>query len=75
LPSTACQLYLAELLGLTAFKEVRFLHHLLITDANGNKLSKSEGAASLKAMREAGLSPDALPRQADAMLTALLAKS
>lgn len=64
LASTACQLYLAERLGLESFRRVRFLHHPLITDAVGAKLSKSEGAASLKVMREQGQSPDALREQA-----------
>lgn len=68
LPSTACQLYLAQLLGLSTFAQVHFLHHPLITDGKGNKLSKSEGASSLKAMREAGIAPDDLRRQAEAML-------
>ncbi|HRH38120.1 MAG TPA: glutamate--tRNA ligase family protein, partial [Flavobacteriales bacterium] len=44
LPSTACQLYLADRLGLESFKRIRFVHHPLITDVNGKKLSKSEGA-------------------------------
>jgi glutamyl/glutaminyl-tRNA synthetase len=44
LPSTCCQLYLAERLGLPAFNDVLFLHHRLITDATGVKLSKSHGA-------------------------------
>jgi glutamyl/glutaminyl-tRNA synthetase len=43
-PSTCCQLYMAELLGLTAFTNVLFLHHPLITDEAGVKLSKSQGA-------------------------------
>jgi len=74
LPSTACQLHLAGLLGLSSFAQVRFLHHPLITDVSGNKLSKSEGAASLKAMREAGASLDGLRRQAGAVVEALAAR-
>lgn len=71
LPSTACQLYLAERLGMAAFQRVRFLHHPLLTDEHGRKLSKSEGAASLKAMRNAGIGPEALRRQAQDLLLAL----
>ncbi|MFN3875061.1 MAG: glutamate--tRNA ligase family protein, partial [Flavobacteriales bacterium] len=71
LPSTACQLYLADRLCLAAFQRVRFLHHPLITDEQGRKLSKSEGAASLKAMRAAGVGPDALRRRAGELLLAL----
>lgn len=72
LPSTACQLYLARLLHLDAFARIRFLHHPLVTDAAGNKLSKSEGAASLKAMRELGRASDPLREQADAVLAEVL---
>lgn len=73
LASTACQLYLAERLGLEAFRRVRFLHHPLVTDATGAKLSKSEGAASLKAMRESGQWPDALREQALRLLDGMRA--
>lgn len=72
LPSTLCQLYLAERLGLEAFLQVRFVHHPLLLGPDGAKLSKSGGAASLKAMRERGDSPDALRAEADAMLAALM---
>ncbi|MFN8712219.1 MAG: glutamate--tRNA ligase family protein [Bacteroidota bacterium] len=41
LPSTAAQLFLAEKLGLTSFLQSKFLHHALITDESGLKLSKS----------------------------------
>jgi len=71
LASTACQLHLAERLGLEVFQRVRFLHHPLIADSTGAKLSKSEGAASLKAMREGGQSPDALRDQAMLLLDSL----
>jgi glutamyl-tRNA synthetase len=54
LPSTACQLRIAELMGMKSFAEVRFLHHELLTDVHGNKLSKSAGASALKTMREGG---------------------
>lgn len=55
LPSTAAQLYLAELLGYSPFKEATFIHHPLVRDAAGNKLSKSAGARALKSWREQGL--------------------
>ncbi|MFD0914939.1 tRNA glutamyl-Q(34) synthetase GluQRS [Pseudahrensia aquimaris] len=42
--------------------EPAYHHHRLITDENGNKLSKSRGDISLKAMREAGKSPDDIKR-------------
>lgn len=68
LPSTACQLYLAELLGLHRFLRVRFLHHELVLNERGEKLSKSAGAASLRAMRERGEGPEALVAQAERLI-------
>jgi glutamyl/glutaminyl-tRNA synthetase len=72
LPSTAVQLYLAELLGLHAFLNVRFLHHPLLLDDQGLKLSKTAGATSLKAMRERGEGPEEFIRQARKMYDELL---
>lgn len=57
LPSTAAQLQLASLLEEEAFLQARFFHHPLLLDEAGEKLSKSQGAASLQAWREAGKSP------------------
>lgn len=54
--STATQLLLAQTLALNHFQEVTFLHHPLIAAPEGGKLSKSAGAASLKAARENGSS-------------------
>ncbi len=68
LPSSACQAYIAGLLGLQAYVEARFLHHPLLTDSDGRKLSKSEGASSLHAMRKAGASPALLREQAAKVL-------
>ncbi len=66
--STLSQHYLAGLLGLRAFQEAWFWHHPLITDGQGHKLSKSKGAGSLRAWREAGSGPAALYRQAARVL-------
>jgi glutamyl-tRNA synthetase len=44
LHSTAAQLLLAQLLGFSRFQQIRFYHHALLTDKNGQKLSKSAGA-------------------------------
>lgn len=52
--STEAQLYLAQCLGKEAFGKIQFLHHPVLLDHSGNKLSKSAGAESLRAMREAG---------------------
>lgn len=74
LPSSACQIYLAGLLGLNAFLNVRFLHHPLIADGNGHKLSKSAGAYSLRAMRSAGGTADLLRKRAADLLALLRAQ-
>lgn len=70
-PSTLVQVYLARVLGLAAFTDVRFAHHPLLLDDTGAKLSKSEGATSLRAMRLAGHGPQTLIARAEAMLRQL----
>ena len=45
--STACQVHMARLLGRSDFTEAQFVHHRLLLDAHGAKLSKSAGAAAL----------------------------
>jgi glutamyl-tRNA synthetase len=64
LHSTAAQIFLAEQLNQTNFLNTNFWHHPLITDADGAKLSKSEGAASLLAFREKNNSAAIVIRQA-----------
>lgn len=54
LHSTASQLYLAKTTGLNALLETKFLHHPLLKDTYGNKLSKSEHAQCLHQMRQHG---------------------
>jgi glutamyl/glutaminyl-tRNA synthetase len=71
LPSTACQLYLAERLGLGRFASACFVHHALITDEEGRKLSKSAGSASLLAMRARGETPEGLKVRAREVLRSL----
>jgi glutamyl-tRNA synthetase len=56
LDSTAAQLFLAQQLGQDDFRQTTFIHHPLISCAEGKKLSKSHGSLSLKAMREGGAS-------------------
>lgn len=68
LDSTAAQIYLAELLGEDAFLQTLFWHHGLLTDESGGKLSKTKGAGSLRAWREAGKSPLSLYRRAGSWL-------
>ncbi len=74
LPSTACQVYLAKLLGLTTFQDARFLHHALITDADGQKLSKSAGAGSSRATRLTASASADLRAQAIEILAGLRAQ-
>ena len=56
-PATAIHRLLQATLGLPA---PLYHHHRLVLDAEGRKLSKSEGAKSLRALRRAGVSPQAL---------------
>ncbi len=72
LPSTACQLFIAQVLGREMFAEVRFHHHPLSLDAEGQKLSKSAGAGSLRAMRDARSSPAPLIAAAERYVDGLL---
>jgi len=68
LASTAAQLFLAGLQGANHFAETVFHHHPLVRGEDGKKLSKSDGALSLAALREGGASPalvyQAVARQA-----------
>lgn len=57
--STLTQRYLAGCLGEHRFEVIRFLHHPLLLDAEGGKLSKSAGSTSLKHLRE----NDQMPQQ------------
>jgi len=57
LPSTAAQLFLAGLHGDNCFAATTFLHHPLVLGENGRKLSKSDNALSLAALRENESSP------------------
>ncbi len=60
LPSSAAQLYLAQLLNYPHFKRTTFWHHGLITGSDGQKLSKSAGADALKSWREADKTPESI---------------
>lgn len=52
--STIAQGYLAQQLGLDAFRQITFYHHPLLMETGGAKLSKSAGATSIKYLREHG---------------------
>lgn len=49
-PSTVAQQWLAKQLGWVGFQEICFLHHPLIMDDQGEKLSKSAGATALRSL-------------------------
>lgn len=55
--STHAQQYLAQCAGTSVFERIAFLHHPLLTDGQGRKLSKSAGAQAL----HTGASKNALP--------------
>jgi glutamyl/glutaminyl-tRNA synthetase len=59
LESTASQLYLAHILQWQSFEEVRFIHHPLLNDGTGTKLSKSAGSTSVLFTRNQGITQDA----------------
>lgn len=50
LDSSAAQLMLADALGLESFAAIRLLHHSLVTDEFGHKLSKRDDAMALRAV-------------------------
>lgn len=72
--STNAQLFLAQCLGRTTFSQVRFLHHRLLLDAHGGKLSKSAGSAALKTLHLAGHSPENIYRSVAHFLGASLSE-
>jgi len=54
--STASQLYIDSQVN-SGFSAVAFVHHPLVVTADDTKLSKSNGASSVKAIRESGETP------------------
>lgn len=74
LDSTAIQLHLAGLLGIEGFSKALFLHHPLVLDTSGAKRSKSHGADSLLAARNAGVDPMTVHRLAEKLLREALGK-
>ena len=57
LDATAAQLFLAHLLDCPAFAHMQWFHHPLLLDAQGQKLSKSQDAPALHALRAQEPSP------------------
>ncbi len=62
--STAAQIFLSEQLGRTEFEKTVFIHHNLLTNEQGEKLSKSKGASALSERQKAGETPKKLIKQA-----------
>lgn len=62
--STAAQIFVAEQLERTEFTESLFIHHSLLTNEQGEKLSKSKGASALAEWQRAGETPKKLIKQA-----------
>lgn len=58
--STLAQIYLAEVLNEQLFLDIKFLHHPLLYDARGNKLSKSSGSESLHELMLSGQSREVI---------------
>ncbi|HUA76567.1 MAG TPA: tRNA glutamyl-Q(34) synthetase GluQRS [Acetobacteraceae bacterium] len=56
-PATAIHRLLQTLLG---WPEPAYAHHRLLTDPSGRRLAKRDNAATLRSLREAGLSPAAV---------------
>lgn len=70
LPSSMVQLYMAEVLGRSSFLDATFLHHPLLVGPDGYKLSKTEGAPSLRCWRQAGGSAEVVRRLAAKLVEA-----
>ncbi|MBI1221750.1 MAG: tRNA glutamyl-Q synthetase [Bacteroidetes bacterium] len=60
LSSSLFQLHLSHYFPENNFREIHFIHHPLLNDAEGNKLSKSKGSTALKNLREKGENPGEL---------------
>ena len=58
--STAAQIWLDRQLSETKLHKTRWVHHPLLMDEKGDKLSKSAGSTSIWAMRNAGAKPNTI---------------
>lgn len=65
--STAAQIWLSPFVG-GSFHRAATMHHAIVTDSDGHKLSKSRGDTSLAAIRETCESAAALYRQLSPLL-------
>ncbi|MBG55550.1 MAG: tRNA glutamyl-Q synthetase [Deltaproteobacteria bacterium] len=68
IPSTGAQIFLAEYLKDSVFSNAHFVHHKLIKNESGNKLSKSFRDHSLKLLRNKNSSPTIVYQQSAKIL-------
>ena len=61
-PSSMFQISMAEKLGWTFFPDIFFIHHSLLKDSTGKKFAKSEGAYSLKDLKQDNADPSFIYR-------------
>jgi glutamyl/glutaminyl-tRNA synthetase len=66
--STLAQLYLSACLGNVTFAQVRFVHHVLLQNAAGEKMSKSAGDISIQLLRKQGKDRGSICRQVALLL-------
>ncbi len=55
LDSTACQIWLSRQLGIQTFPQLSFVHHPLLVDPAGQKLSKSAGSQANRPLQASGV--------------------
>jgi glutamyl-tRNA synthetase len=66
--SSELQKYIAGLVQPEGFNHVEFLHHPLLTDEAGGKLSKSQGALSVVELKEQGATAETIRARVDSIL-------
>jgi glutamyl-tRNA synthetase len=70
--SSVAQKYMADILELSDFQKVTFLHHPLLLDQQGQKLSKSQGASDLRTWRNQKQSPQMIYEMVEDFLKEIL---
>lgn len=65
--STLAQQYLADILREDRFREITFIHHPLLLDTAGKKLSKTDGDISIQWLRRQGATPEEIWAQIEMM--------
>jgi glutamyl/glutaminyl-tRNA synthetase len=67
--SSELQKYIASLVTPAGFQGVKFIHHPLLADEAGGKLSKSQGALSVVDLRKNGATQEEIRSRVEALLT------